>query len=237
MNNPDYNWKAALGPTDECAPIEDLVMLLEGRGGNERKAKAHAHVAACAHCQSELALLNTFQQPGVNDDERHAIDSIVADLRANSPARKRESWGRRFFTARFLIPATVALAAGVTMLSVVLPSRRSAEISFTPGGEVMRSQTIAVLDPVGDVVQAPKELRWQPVKAVKNYKVRLLEVDRTSLWSGSTNVPAASLPDSVRLNIAPNRTLTWEVEGYDSAGNKIASSGLQRFRVRGLGQP
>ena len=51
MNPEDHNWKTAFGATAECADIEELVVLLEGRRGDGERTKANAHLATCAHCQ------------------------------------------------------------------------------------------------------------------------------------------------------------------------------------------
>lgn len=219
---------AALGPTPECLQIEELEGALQGRKGEEARRTVEAHTAACVYCQTELALLREFDAGAIRPNERRDVNWIVARLRSQSAG---PVWWKRIWTIRILAPA--AAFATVIALVVGLQLRRPAiePVSYSPGIDVMRSQSLKVLAPVGDVATPPQALEWQAIPGATHYTVKVLEVDRTELWSTTTPAPRILLPESVLRSVVPLKTILWEITAEDNSGNLLGSSGLQHFRL------
>ena len=216
----------------ECAAIDELALLLDGRRGEELQRRAEAHVAGCLHCQTELALLREFESPAIRPEEQRDVNWIVARLRKN-PTVAPVPWWKQIWTARFLAPASIALATAIIAIAIGLNMRQSPLSPVPgPGREVMRSQAVELMSPTGDIKSAPAELRWRPVAGASSYRVRLLEVDRTELWSTTVSQSSVALPGAVREKIVPLKTLMWEITALDDAGALVASSGLQAFRLK-----
>jgi hypothetical protein len=61
--------------------------------------------------------------------------------------------------------------------------------------------------------------------------VRILEVDRTELWKSETSAVTIQIPDEVREQIKPAKTLLWQVTALDGSGKQLGSSNLVSFRL------
>jgi hypothetical protein len=202
-------------PTPECPSIDELA-----------KPDHRQHLAACGYCSSQLALLRNFESGEPASDESEAVAAIVSRLRKDSPAASESRWSR-ITRPKVLAPAVIALAAASLVLTVYVNSRTSS--LDIPAEDVMRTSRLVAVAPVGQIAQQPSQLRWDPVPGAAKYNIRMLEVDRTELWSASSDSPAVNIPESVRTRIVPLKTLLWEVSAVDSAGKLLAASGIQRF--------
>jgi hypothetical protein len=220
---------AALGKGADCPAIDDLTMLLEGAEGEKARIDAEKHIACCAHCQSELALLQQFTSPIVRSDEQADVNFIVKRLRQNSPAPAPDPWWKQIWNPRILVPASLALTAAALILILVFPQRPHSGGPMGPiGEEVQRSGSIEAVAPLNDVNQAPTVIVWRPAPGATRYTIHLSEVDRTELWSATAPGPIIEIPANIRARIVPGKTLFWSV-----TSDTGASSGLQRFRVEG----
>jgi hypothetical protein len=219
-------WKAALAPTAECIPLEQL--------GSALSEVQRTHVSSCPRCQAELALFEEFEASAPVEGEGAAVTWIARDLERRAagapPALPRwRAWAR--------IPAwrfSGALAALVMLAGVTAYVSRNRGM-LEPGGPstpVYRSQAVVVSAPLGDLDTAPAEFRWQAVPGAASYTVEVLEVDRHSLWKADSRETHAAVPAQLRRVIVPGKTLVWEVTAKDGAGASIGTSGAQRFRVR-----
>jgi hypothetical protein len=226
----DKNLKSIFTETPECLPADELEALLGTPAADERWLPARAHLAQCPHCQAELAMLSSFLSPEVSAEERPHVQAIVQRLRANSPAAT-EPWWRRVFRPAALVPVALALTAIAVVLTFQV-DRRNAELTgAAPGSQVMRSQTVEAIEPVGAVASVPEVLSWKPVAGAAKYAVRLMEVDRTILWSEQATSTSVIIPAQIRSKITPLKTLVWEVEAMDASNNVLASTGLKRFKL------
>jgi hypothetical protein len=236
--------KAALAPSPSCATIEELGRFREGAAG-EDAARVAEHVAGCLRCRTELALLEEFIEAAPRPDEEADVRWIAAQLERDlapgstpvlEPSRSRRRW--RAPGARGLAGAALALAAA--LLLVVLHEQGTRPPVLSPdaadGPEVFRSGSVASLTPAGDLDRSPTELRWEPFPGAASYSIVLMEVDRTPVWEAEAREPGASLPPEVRARMVPGKPLLWQVVARDAAGAAIATSSVQRFRVR-LPQP
>ena len=94
-----------------------------------------------------------------------------------------------------------------------------------------------MIGPTGDVSRPPSDLRWEPAPATLRYDVRIMEVDRSLLWSvtahmaGTAPVHRLGLPEDVVARFVPGKTIVWDVTGRDDSGRVVADSGPQQFRV------
>jgi hypothetical protein len=96
-----------LTPDDGCAPVRDAQPdLLHGRLAGGARARAERHVAGCAACADELALLAARARPSWPDSAGHRPGAITAPSTHaaqtapdRSPARPRAdpavAWPRR----------------------------------------------------------------------------------------------------------------------------------------------
>jgi hypothetical protein len=90
---------------------------------------------------------------------------------------------------------------------------------------------------VGDVVTAPRSLEWIPFTGAATYDVELLEVDRASLWRGTASQPRTEIPSNVITQLVPGKTVLWQVTARNAAGDVLAASGPQQFRVAATARP
>jgi hypothetical protein len=225
--------RSGLG-TGSCPSVEQLEALL----GDTSPSALKQHVESCAACRTELELLRSFTVGEVRESEAAAVSAITARLRP--PARAREivqvktPWWRELFAQRWFAPAMMATAALLVAIGVAIQIERSKQPALlVPGGgtEVLRSGSIAIVSPSGDVQEKPREIRWEPVANAARYKCAILQVDRTELWSGEAREPRVDLPPSAQTLIVPARTLLIHVEAFDAGGNRIAESEPVRFRL------
>ena len=215
--------REALQPTPECLSLEEL-------GGMDAVAiAAHPHVASCPRCRTELELMQVFS----DGDNRLEVSSVANGISQRLRARRQPaaSWWRRPGMQRLAMAASVA---AVLVSSAVLLQRRAPELPAGLGGEeaVYRSGTVLLSGPAGDVDSVPALLNWNPISGAARYSVRLLEVDQTEIWKGASETTAIELPAAIRQKVLPGKTLLWQVTALDGRGTSIASSPMERFRVR-----
>jgi hypothetical protein len=233
----------ALAPGTDCPSIEDLGHYLDERGDPAWRGALQSHLSLCAHCRTELHLLQEFESGEVSAQEAAAVRAVTEQLTRRSSeilshreaARDRRPGLQEIFTARWLSPAAVAFAGILVIAGVGLEMRKSAAPALHPGSdagsEILRSSALTVLAPVGDLNEAPGDVQWQPVAGAAKYQVRLLEVDRSQLWRTETADTHTALAVAVRNRIVPGKTILCEVIALDAAGAKIADSEIVRFRV------
>ena len=225
----DYNsnkiTSQALGQGEECPALDHLIELL-----SIKNAATEAHVASCAHCTTELALFREFEQPAVRTDEKADVEAIVARLRQNSPVPKA-SWWKSMWTMRWMVPASVAMAAILVGLVLWAPGRNTPAPEVSGGDDAVRSARLEIVSPTGTLWEAPGSLQWVAVKGAARYKVTLDEVDRTAVWSATVESSNAALPPDVLAKVVPRKTFAWQVVALDARGAVIADSGSQRFRM------
>lgn len=226
----------ALSTSLECATLGQLEDLARA------PTAVRDHVRACARCLGELELMRGFVLAAPRAEEKADVEWISARLARRFPPPRTESTPvqgdlspRRWFPPRIGQPAGLALAAAMMALAVSVAFRESIPpalrvLSAEP--RVFRSPDLAVLSPSGDLDAPPAQLRWEPVPAASSYAVQLTDVDREEIWSAETRDASAVLPPGVRRHAVPAKTLLWQVTARDAAGNTIAQSAVQKFRVR-----
>src|SRR5215467_10380420 len=108
-------WQEAASATAECLPLEVLERMTENASADSRSA---AHLAGCAHCQTELAMLKNFEQATPSADEGAAVAWIAAQLerRQSAPVAQQTIARVPFWRTMFRIP----YLAGAAALAAVL---------------------------------------------------------------------------------------------------------------------
>jgi len=238
------NLKRALSPTSSCPDIEQLGQYADGMIDTATRHKVESHVAACPHCKSEIALLREFEEAAVRPEEQRQVAWISARLRDRSkeiptsgstPDAERMPWWKALLTPPAV--SRLALALGCILIMVsgsIYLSRSSAPVlntTLNSGADVMRSNTVQIISPKGDLSQKPSMLQWEAVPHAVRYQVRITEVDRTELWKAETSAVGIQLPDEVRAKIQPAKSLRWQVTALDSSGKPIGSSSSESFRL------
>ena len=234
--------KSSLATTPECLAPEQLEALLDGKTSNP-------HLAQCPRCQAELAMLKAFESGTPLPDEGAAVAWISSHLdrqleSIKSPSRGRvraavqnfepqASWLAKMFDLqgwRWAVPATV-LAAAAIMAAVLLRTPKQPELQANAGhtNVVYRSQEVQVVSPVGDVQQVPRELRWQAFDQSNSYKVEVMEVDKTVLWSTETRETFVAIPASLGAKMLPGKPILWQVTALDATGRVLGTSQVERF--------
>jgi hypothetical protein len=232
----------ALKGKDDCLTLQELEQLAED------SSLENSHLVECPRCQTELSLLRSFESNEPLPDEGAAVawiskrlDQRLDEIKRGTPlsahrAPEREGWFSRIFQGsgiRWMVPVSVALV--VAVLGIVL-MHRSQEPQLRAdagnGPAIYRSQEIQVIGPTGEVAEAPKTLQWKPLPAPSRYKISIMEVDETPLWTGETNDSTFTIPVSTRVKILPGKPVLWRVTALDDQGRVQATSQVQRFYVR-----
>lgn len=233
--------RRALGATDDCPTIEELESLASGDA--IATGRWTGHLQACGYCQTELHMLQTFlteksreatpdagKAAELLEKKRKEILKQVFSTQASMP------WWKSAFTVPRIVQASFAAAAIFLVVGAVLffrstSSQPQLEARNQTGPEVLRSNTFALLSPVGDVQERPTEMRWEAVPGAASYQVQLLEVDRSQVWKANTTDTRIELPEGIRARIVPAKTLFGEVTALDASGKQIGGTELVRFRL------
>lgn len=233
--------KAALATTPECLDVTQLEKL------TGEQAHAHPHVSKCVRCQSELAMLHSFESDEPVIGEGAAVAWISAQLERrrreiNGSGAKpvtstevRNSWWQRAlerWNMRTLAPvaiaAVVAIVGAITLQHRQEPDLRAGIETQSP---IYRSQQVELLAPSGELPRPPAILEWKAFPGAATYKVAIMEVDRNPLWTGETTRPKADVPRSIRDKMLPSKTVLWQVTALDAQGKILATSQAERMVV------
>lgn len=210
-------------PGPDCLTPAQLEAILENRA----EAQVRQHAEACPSCQTELALLRDFATAGPRPDEVAAVREITKKLQSQAWKQEkvaRPGWFDSLFAGRLCMPA-LGLAAMLVFAILVTRPDQSPRITES---DTMRSATIAVSQPVGDLTAPPADFSWSPVAAAARYEVQLLEVDGHLLWTGGSTGTTLAVPAPL---LPAGKTLYWNVTAYGAGGERLASSNRQMFRM------
>jgi hypothetical protein len=206
-------------------------------GSAQRKA-AEEHVSACAHCRTELALLQEFVAGNIREDEKESVDWIKGQLtppaqvprEIKQPRDQGSRWWGKLWSPGYA--AALAVAAALIVF-VNVEWRRPASV---PGqqADVMRSTTLRAIAPVGELDRVPEELRWSDVPGAARYSILVTEVDLTPVFQGRVGSSSIPLPEEVRKILVPGKVLQWTVIAEDASGRELATTGVQKFFTKPL---
>jgi hypothetical protein len=229
-------WQEASAATKDCLPLEVLEQMADN---TSRDAKAAAHLAGCAHCQTELAMLKNFEQSTPSADEGAAVAWIAAQLerRQNAPVAQQKAATVPFWRTMFRVPymAGAAALAAVLIVGISLYHGNSdgpGRINPSLGSGQFRSGAIHLVSPVSDVPQAPAEFRWDAVQGANSYQVELKDVAGITLATAKSSQNVLTVTPEMKANMISGKPLKWKVTALNANGKEIANSSTEQFKVR-----
>ncbi len=208
--------KSALSTTSECLAPEQLEALLDGK-------QSHPHLAECPRCQAELAMLKSFEFGAPLPDEGAAVAWIGSHLDRQLENIKNPSRGGLLRPAAQRLEAPVSWLArifGLGGMRWVLPATAMAAIAIA---------SAILFSPIGDEQQVPRELRWQTFAGAATYRIVVMEVDRSALWTSETRESSVELPVSLRAKMLPGKPILWQVTALDAQARVLGTSQVQKF--------
>ena len=215
---------STLGLGPDCVPIE--------RMGDHVSAENQQHVDGCARCQTEVALWREFNSAMPSQGEGAAVQWAIAELRRRvGPRLKRApsiTW--RWLKARQLVPAAATLVIAAAVGYLVRDPEPGVRTVQT-GTAVYRTARLTAIAPLGDRDEPPRVIEWAAFDGAAVYDVEVFEVDRSTLWRGSSSATRIALPLSLSVQFVPGKPVLWEVKARNAPGVVIADSGAQQFRV------
>ena len=230
-------WQEAAAATKDCLPLEVLERMTKNVSADP---KAAADLAACAHCQTELALLRNFEQSTPSADEGAAVAWIAAQLerRQNAPVAQQKIARVPFWRTMFRLPYLAGAAALVAVLVLGI-SLHNAGNSDSPsrinpglGTGQFRSGAVHLVSPIGDQNSAPQEFRWDAIQGAAGYSVELKDVAGVTLAGANSAQNALQVTPEMKAVMVSGKPIKWKVTALDAAGKEIANSSAEQFKVR-----
>jgi len=229
-------WQEAASATTECLPLEVLERMTENASADSKSA---AHLAGCAHCQTELAMLKNFEQSTPSADEGAAVAWIAAQLerRQSAPVAQQKIARVPFWRTMFRIPylAGAAALAAVLIFGISLYHGNSdgpSKINPGLGNGQFRSGAIHLVSPITDQNSAPREFRWDAVQGASSYTVELKDVAGITLATANSTQNALPVSPEMKANMISGKPLKWQVTAKDANGKEIANSSTEQFKIK-----
>jgi hypothetical protein len=229
-------WQQAVSATEDCLPLEVLERMTEN---NSIDTKAAAHLASCPHCQTELSMLRSFETSAPSADEGAAVAWIAAQLeRRNATSAKPAVPRVPFWRTMFRVPYLAGAAALVVVVALGISMHNNSgshPVQIGGGGNYVSSEfrtgAIHLLTPVGDISQAPSELRWDPYTGASNYSVELKDSIGVVITSTKTTQNFITLTPQMKANMLSGKPMKWKVTALDANGKEMANSSGGDFRI------
>lgn len=223
----DETLRQSLQSGPDCPSIEQLTAYDEGSLPAPELERIRKHCAECPACAAELSLFRQFAQAEVRPEEAADVDWIAQRLRpaVAPPAKPRRSW--------WMMPAPVWALAGVALMMAGLGWQFNRgglpQVAMEESSSTLRSASVELLTPSGDLAEGPREIIWKPVAGAARYQVAVLAVDGAELVKQQTTRPqwdAQALRDLMR----PRQTLMVRVTAQGPEGKQLAVSADVSFR-------
>lgn len=224
-------WQEAVAATKDCPTLEVLERVMEKSSSDP---KAAAHVAECPHCQSEMAMLQSFESSIPSENEGAAVAWIAAQLERNQKAPAAQSSAKviPFWRAMFRLPymaAAAALVVAITLGVSLYHSDNGQPIIHVPQSGIYRGGDIKLTTP-SDLSQAPNQLTWEAVPGASGYSVEVDDVTGDKIWESKSTTNSINLDPGVKAKMVPGKPLKWTVTAVDANGKDLAT-GKGNFRV------
>lgn len=243
--------RSAWSPADGHPSPETFLSWEMGELPPEERRRLEEHVARCPVCAAERDLARLFEEEEAGED----VDFIVSRLEGLGLGRPKEEArvlpiapaqaARREVRAaeaprrsRSPLWGLAAAAMLVITFGILFQMRQAPPALPDPDAAgVFRGADLAPVSPVGELREAPSELRWEEAPEARRYRWRVITVDGAVLEEGTVSGSTARLPEDLVHSLKPAVVYTWTVEALDSQGGRIALSEPVRFRVRPQGDP
>lgn len=221
--------RRALEQTADCPVLDELT-------AESRSVVVEAHLKSCAHCQNELALFSEFSTADVRPQEAGDVSWVAAKTAERVKAALSPApWWKTIFAPQFVKQASFGMAALLMVASgAFYASRTSTEPAFpseTPTASTLRASSIQLIEPLEDINSTPSSFQWEEFTNCSDYQVIVSEVDRMQIWSSRTTKSGMPIPEQLKKQVRPGKTLLWKVIAYDAAGKQLAESETRKFRV------
>jgi len=231
-NNNAKIWQDAVAATKQCPTLEVLEKLMEE---SSSEPEAAAHVAGCAHCQAEMAMLKSFESAAPTENEGAAVAWIAAQLERNqkAPAAKATSTPVPFWRTLFRVPymaAAAALVAAIALGVSLYHGEGGKPPLGVPNVGVYRNIETIQLKTTGDLSQPPDQLTWAAVSGASSYVVEVDDVTGDKLWESRSAQNSITVDSQLKALLRPGKPLTWTVTALDATEKEIAT-GKGKFRV------
>jgi hypothetical protein len=234
-NNNAKIWQEAAAATKECPTLETLEKVMDGVSSDQQ---AVAHVSSCPHCQSEISMLRSFESATPAENEGAAVAWIAAQLERNqqkkaaAPARATVvPFWRTMFRLPYMAAAAALIVAVTLGISLYQNEDRHPHFGGNVGVGTYRGE-MHLIQPAGELSQAPSQLKWESVPGAASYSVQItgIDIDHTVVWEGQSTQNFVSLTPEMKSKIRPGKQLEWKVTAQDATRKQIAT-GEGRFRV------
>jgi hypothetical protein len=238
------------GRTRQCPPGLVLRQMADDSVDTATASMTRRHLEVCAYCREKLAMLLGFrlQEPSATPPWVYCREKLamLQDFEARSKPRidtidaintidridkiKRVWPGPGDGVGIALLAASLVVAVGV---GVRLRRNEGLEAE---GPMIYRSAQFQALSPAGSVASAPPAFNWEPVEDAATYRLRLMDVDNTEIWSVETSATAVPVPAEVRQKMTSGTGFLWAVAARNRAGEKISETNLQQLYIRAAKQ-
>jgi hypothetical protein len=223
-------WQEAVAATKDCPTLEVLETVMEEKSTDPRAA---AHVADCPHCQSEIAMLRSFESSVPSENEGAAVAWIAAQLERNQKAPAAQSSARviPFWRTMFRLPymaAAAALVVAITLGVSLYHSDNSQPTIHVPQYGIYRGEIKLIT--TGELSQPPDQLTWEAVPGASSYSVEVDDVTGDKIWESKSSENSINLDPAVKAKMVPGKPLKWAVTAVDANGKDLAT-GKGNFRV------
>ncbi|HST76910.1 MAG TPA: hypothetical protein VLN58_00320 [Verrucomicrobiae bacterium] len=224
-------WQEAVAATKDCPTLEVLEQVMEQSSLDPKTA---AHLAECPHCQSEIAMLRSFESSSPSENEGAAVAWIAAQLERNqkAPAARSSAKVVPFWRAMFRLPymtAAAALAVAVTLGVSLYHSDNGRPPIHAPQYGIYRSGEIKLTTP-SDLNQPPAQLTWEALPGASSYSVEVDDVTGDKIWESKSTTNSIKLDPDLKAKMVPGKPLKWSVTAVDTNGKEFAT-GKGTFRV------
>lgn len=218
-------------PGDSCLQPEQLAALLDGSLHLEEGGALEAHLADCAYCLSQLALLSRVLA------EQDPVTPLPRGLAARAAALCESHGGKASVARRrWAMP----LSAAALCLALLLPwghePAPEGEADAVLGPQTRYAASLMneprLLQPVEGSVIRPLEqvFRWSEVPGALFYEIRLVSLDGDLLLRERIKDTRWLIPDGLHLDLGGEYFV--RVDAYVSEAQYL-SSGHSLFRVEG----
>jgi anti-sigma factor RsiW len=212
-----------------CQSIETLHEWVTGSLAEGRAATVETHVAQCPRCAAEVRLAGWYEEPADSTD----VDAVAAALADAGPSESRPVsvstrwWGRPQAMAPFALAAMLLVAAGLSLFRHQPPP-----VGELPSGDAVRGAAPSIVEPRGTLTTGPESIGWTAGAATR-YRVELLTVDGTVLWSADVEGDRVDLPAEVRGGLADRVTYRLRVVPLAADAASAGPGDEAEFRIVG----
>lgn len=217
-----------------CPPAEAYLAEELATLDTAARERLETHAQGCAACAAERDLARAFEAEASAAEVRD-VERIARRLERRPPHGRERRWWSSGWAGLARRPAFQLGIAAVLVIGVGLGIRDAASpprLGPGPGESAIRSSTLEVVAPLGELVEMPGALAWRGVDEASRYRVTVRGVDDSELWSVESRQATVAVDAALAARLREGVWYSWTVEALDEAGNRVAWSPETRFRVR-----